>query len=105
MARDEADQILGIFITVERFWKPSLINVVLPVLLVWMLGMAIFFIGAPPPPAPGAGRGSESCGRQCWHGRSSTPLTPGAFRLPASHAQTSPGWTSGWRWWWPSSWR
>ncbi|PRW57913.1 ligand-gated ion channel [Chlorella sorokiniana] len=42
--RDTTDQILGVFITVERFWKPSLINVVLPILLVFMLGMAVFVI-------------------------------------------------------------
>lgn len=37
------DQRIGILITIERFWKPSLVNTVLPVVLVFMLGMFLFF--------------------------------------------------------------
>lgn len=37
------DQHLAILITVERFWKPSLINAVLPVVLVFTLGLMTFF--------------------------------------------------------------
>ncbi|KAL4422476.1 hypothetical protein ABPG75_008673 [Micractinium tetrahymenae] len=36
------DQLLAVLITIERFWKPSLINSVLPVVLVFLLGMFIF---------------------------------------------------------------
>ena len=35
------DQLLAVVITVERFWKASLINSVLPVVLVFCLGMCI----------------------------------------------------------------
>ena len=40
-----SDQLLGVLITVQRFWKPSLINAVLPVVLVYALGMFVFFTG------------------------------------------------------------
>ncbi|KAL4419295.1 hypothetical protein ABPG77_001627 [Micractinium sp. CCAP 211/92] len=41
--RGVQDQRIGILITIERFWKPSLVNTVLPVVLVFMLGMFLFF--------------------------------------------------------------
>jgi hypothetical protein len=39
------DQLVAVVITIERFWKASLINSVLPVVLVFCLGMFIFFCG------------------------------------------------------------
>lgn len=54
--RGVEDQLLGVYITVERFWKPSLINTVLPVILVFLLGLMIFFLSEAPvaAAAPGA---------------------------------------------------
>ena len=41
--RGVEDQILAVLLTVKRFWRPALINAVLPVILVFFLGMLIFF--------------------------------------------------------------
>ena len=40
------DQLVAVVITIERFWKASLINAVLPVVLVFCLGMFLFCCGA-----------------------------------------------------------
>ena len=37
------DQLLASYCAIERFWKPSLINAVLPVVLVFTLGLMTFF--------------------------------------------------------------
>ncbi|KAL4436069.1 hypothetical protein ABPG77_005517 [Micractinium sp. CCAP 211/92] len=39
------DQMVAVVITIDRFWKSSLINSVLPVVLIFLLGMFVFFIG------------------------------------------------------------
>ena len=39
------DQLVAVVITIERFWKASLINSVLPVVLVFCLGMFLFCCG------------------------------------------------------------
>lgn len=39
------DQLLAVNLRVERFWRSSLINAVLPVVLVFTLGMIVFFTG------------------------------------------------------------
>lgn len=36
------DELLAVLITIERFWRPALINSVLPVCLVFLLGMFVF---------------------------------------------------------------
>ena len=43
VCRGVEDQILAVLLTVKRFWRPALINAVLPVILVFFLGMLIFF--------------------------------------------------------------
>ena len=43
--RGVEDEILAVLVTVQRFWRPALINAVLPVILVFFLGMLIFITG------------------------------------------------------------
>ena len=41
--RGVEDEIIAVLVTVQRFWRPALINAVLPVVLVFFLGMLVFF--------------------------------------------------------------
>lgn len=43
--RGVTDQLVAVVVRIERFWRPALINSVLPVILVFFLAMFIFFTG------------------------------------------------------------
>ena len=45
LCRGVGDEIIAVLVTVQRFWRPALINAVLPVILVFFLGMLMFITG------------------------------------------------------------
>lgn len=116
--RGVTEQLLGVYITVERFWKPSLINAVLPVILVFLLGLMIFFLSEPAGssrdgsrsdaascPAPAVLRSAAaSCPRaaplrrpplhtrMCVHNHASSARRCPARRCPQASAPSTRGW-------------
>ena len=61
-------QMIAVMCTIERFWRPSFINAVLPVLLVAILGLFSFFTSA-----PFAARATSMCGCRFGRIRSAPP--------------------------------
>ena len=43
--KDVPDQRFAVLIQINRFWRPSVLNCVLPVVLVAILSLFIFFLG------------------------------------------------------------